>query len=1056
MEYTWTLLSNTDDQGLGNEATMLNCSASESHPGQILILSNESNTQNITNQSINDLTNSLDKDYSMNRLQNIESKKHHTLHNRSDFVGGIDHEALDFSNLADEFIQNSNHETNQFFQDPINQNEQVMIRINSPYQQQSQIFLKNSTMPTIVEMPFDGSNVSSSTSLLNKLTKEHKSHSFSSNRHSLPESPPDSEPPYSPADGVGQPPHRKTSNVQCLMSSNNKTQLSINSGSTPGLYTKQQTVVSKLPHPLAGQPLLMSHSNPSSQNTNLGFDHIPSNIRDVEIPEAEYAEIIINGNDKKRKLCTDIGSSIRVKKESDSSCKKTATHVSPSGQSVCSEDSYTYQDSCESGLYADNSFQCIRFQPFQESSWNTLCDHSLKELPIPHYRVDADKGFNFSNIDDAFVCQKKNHFQITCHTQLQGDAQFVRTAEGIHKVNSFQLHFYGVKVESPGQSIKVEQSQSDRSKKAFHPVLLDLRDEQVSKITVGRLHFSETTCNNMRKKGKPNPDQRYFYLVVGLHAHCIDERDYPIVSYASERIIVRVIQASNPGQFENDAELCWQRGSTPESIVHTGKVGINTDRPDEALVIHGNVKLTGHIIQPSDIRIKQHIHTCDTSEQLKNVQKINVVEFSYKPEFSSMFGLSVNKDTGIIAQEIQEVLPEAVTNAGGIELSNGDVCNDFLVVNKDRIFMENIGAVKELSKITSHLEARICKLEQKNKLRFLPKTNFSLNSPNIKVNKYSSKLDNNFEGFNKTLSLNEISAFCSENCIKFSIIILVIIMTSCIICMTSLFLTEHYNKNQILNNENIFLIKSHGKHTQKNRHYGELQRTIDVPKEIDNFLDKNKRTSCLILKSPVNSYQNCEISKMKTLTYETALKNLNERRMMGNSLINFIITIERMLDVVYKEVIITVFFNNGTNYSMEVENRTDTCGINKIQHCGDKSKLIYSFQLPAFKSSGGFFIHISYRINNSKLNSCTSSMIASLSCTSNPHSRLMTINGTHWTPSSNTQLWPLDKFYTLKSSTKLAITLRYEHIDRAICDYSNGTQSIVEYNISLHKSCDGM
>ena len=33
--------------------------------------------------------------------------------------------------------------------------------------------------------------------------------------------------------------------------------------------------------------------------------------------------------------------------------------------------------------------------------------------------------------------------------------------------------------------------------------------EQVTKVTVGRLHFSETTANNMRKKGKPNPDQRY-------------------------------------------------------------------------------------------------------------------------------------------------------------------------------------------------------------------------------------------------------------------------------------------------------------------------------------------------------------------------------------------------------------------------------------------------------------------------------------------------------------------------------------------------------------------
>lgn len=62
--------------------------------------------------------------------------------------------------------------------------------------------------------------------------------------------------------------------------------------------------------------------------------------------------------------------------------------------------------------YIDASYQCIRFHPFQQTSWHVLCDHNLKELPIPHYRVDADKGFNFSNSDDAFVCQKKNHFQV--------------------------------------------------------------------------------------------------------------------------------------------------------------------------------------------------------------------------------------------------------------------------------------------------------------------------------------------------------------------------------------------------------------------------------------------------------------------------------------------------------------------------------------------------------------------------------------------------------------------------------------------------------------------
>ena len=55
--------------------------------------------------------------------------------------------------------------------------------------------------------------------------------------------------------------------------------------------------------------------------------------------------------------------------------------------------------------------------------------------------------------------------------QQAGEPYYVKTTEGLKKVDSFYLHFFGAKAEAPTQIIRVEQSQSDRSKKPFHPVL---------------------------------------------------------------------------------------------------------------------------------------------------------------------------------------------------------------------------------------------------------------------------------------------------------------------------------------------------------------------------------------------------------------------------------------------------------------------------------------------------------------------------------------------------------------------------------------------------------
>ncbi|KAJ7405694.1 hypothetical protein WISP_137945 [Willisornis vidua] len=330
-------------------------------------------------------------------------------------------------------------------------------------------------------------------------------------------------------------------------------------------------------------------------------------------------------------------------------------------------------------------------------------DTEFGTLPAVGYHIVTDKGFNFSASDDSFVCQKKNHFQITVHIRITGHPKYVKTPMGGKPIEKFYLKAYGIKASiSPLW---------DYYFLVIHIMRVDLPGDQVTKVTLGRLHFSETTANNMRKKGKPNPDQRYFMLVVGLYAVSQDQL-YLLSANVSEKIIVR---ASNPGQFENDSDVLWQRGHIPETIVYHGRVGINTDAPDEALVVCGNAKVMGRVMHPSDSRAKQNIREVDTNEQLRRITQMRLVEYDYKPEFASVMGIKDTHETGIIAQEVKELLPEAVREVGDVACDHGEKIENFLMVDKDQIFMENVGAVKQLCKVTNNLEVRIEELEQWNR-----------------------------------------------------------------------------------------------------------------------------------------------------------------------------------------------------------------------------------------------------------------------------------------------------------------------------------------------------
>jgi hypothetical protein len=74
---------------------------------------------------------------------------------------------------------------------------------------------------------------------------------------------------------------------------------------------------------------------------------------------------------------------------------------------------------------------------------------------------------------------------------------------------------------------------------------------------------------------------------------------------------------------------------------------------------NGNVTVTGTFIEPSDRSLKRNIHEVEGS--LDKVMRLRPTEYEYLPERQKSMNLAEGPQMGFIAQELQKVLPNAVT-----------------------------------------------------------------------------------------------------------------------------------------------------------------------------------------------------------------------------------------------------------------------------------------------------------------------------------------------------------------------------------------------------------
>ncbi len=151
-------------------------------------------------------------------------------------------------------------------------------------------------------------------------------------------------------------------------------------------------------------------------------------------------------------------------------------------------------------------------------------------------------------------------------------------------------------------------------------------------------------------------------------------------------------------QDNSTGDLRFYQAQSGDKIIFqnsTGNVGIGTTNPGYKLHVIGDIAYTGNIYDVSDVRLKENIVPLDNA--LEKLTSINSIYFNNKGEPED------NREVGVIAQEVEEVLPEVVS-----ENSDG-----YKSVDYSKLSALLIEAVKELKAENDVLKEKVEALEKK-------------------------------------------------------------------------------------------------------------------------------------------------------------------------------------------------------------------------------------------------------------------------------------------------------------------------------------------------------
>ena len=155
----------------------------------------------------------------------------------------------------------------------------------------------------------------------------------------------------------------------------------------------------------------------------------------------------------------------------------------------------------------------------------------------------ADKGFSYAENLNVYICQRKNHFQITAQTLVDKVPKYFYAENRFQLIDHYKLNIHAIKSEQKSEFVEIRQSKStDRKHFKYEPLRIEkLESMKMSSLTAKRLHFGEVTKNNkMLGNNILNPRQRFFKLIVEMQVISNEGQTSLLYSYESEIVIVRV------------------------------------------------------------------------------------------------------------------------------------------------------------------------------------------------------------------------------------------------------------------------------------------------------------------------------------------------------------------------------------------------------------------------------------------------------------------------------------------------------------------------------------